>query len=67
VDSIGVGTIFRGSNCEAIKCNIVARKNHNMEIFTVLGSNVADEGVVKEIKTEILLKLNQKNTIRNVS
>jgi hypothetical protein len=37
-----------------------------MEIFTVLGSNVADEGVVKEIKTEILLKLDQKNSIRNI-
>jgi hypothetical protein len=37
-----------------------------MEIFTVLGSNVADECVVKEIKTEILLKLDQKNSIRNI-
>jgi hypothetical protein len=34
-----------------------------MEIFTVLGSNVADEGVVKEIKTEILLKLDKKTQL----
>jgi hypothetical protein len=61
VDSIRVGTIFRGTDIKAIKCNIVATKNHNLEIFTVLTSNVADYAIVEEIETEILLKLDQNN------
>ena len=56
VDPVGVGAIFWCTNFKPIKCEIVAPQNIHMKVFAILGSNVTDNWIIEEIKTEILLR-----------